>query len=216
MFACRYATFAELAGVDPTDHRAALAGLPPIDSVSMVPVIFGKTVQNRPRMELAIGTEPRPSNLSTAPPCASISLPRTYDDSLHGAALPSAREGNCSSVIGLIVDEGDDGLWKLITGDEKQYVWTGPHYPNSSTDFNSQDPVYTKHCGNTGCLFNLEADPFEKEDLAWAFPEKAQQMVARIEELERSAFNPDRGTTDPRACEAALGRWQGFWGYWLE
>lgn len=52
--------------------------------------------------------------------------------------LPSPRQGNCSSVIGLIVDEGADGLWKLITGDENQYVWTGPHYPNSSTDFDSQ------------------------------------------------------------------------------
>lgn len=52
--------------------------------------------------------------------------------------LPSPRQGNCSSVIGLIVDEGEDGLWKLLTGDEKQYVWTGPHYPNSSTDFDSQ------------------------------------------------------------------------------
>ena len=29
------ATFASIAGVDPTDHRAAAAGLPPIDSVSM-------------------------------------------------------------------------------------------------------------------------------------------------------------------------------------
>ena len=55
-----------------------------------------------------------------------------------GMGLPSPRQGNCSSVIGLIVDEGADGLWKLITGDENQYVWTGPHYPNSSTDFDSQ------------------------------------------------------------------------------
>ena len=57
---------------------------------------------------------------------------------------------------------------------------------------------------------------FEKEDLAWAFPAKAKKMVARVEELERSAFNPHRGATDPRACEAALERWHGFWGYWLE
>jgi hypothetical protein len=31
----RYATYAHLAGVDPTDHMAAAAGLPPIDSLNM-------------------------------------------------------------------------------------------------------------------------------------------------------------------------------------
>lgn len=30
-----YATFSSLAGIDPTDHRAARAGLPPIDSYDM-------------------------------------------------------------------------------------------------------------------------------------------------------------------------------------
>jgi hypothetical protein len=30
-------------------------------------------------------------------------------------------------------------------------------------------------------------DPFEKKDVAWAFPDKAKQMITRIEELERSA-----------------------------
>ena len=30
-----YATFAAIAGQDPTDHRAAAAGLPPIDGIDM-------------------------------------------------------------------------------------------------------------------------------------------------------------------------------------
>lgn len=34
-----YATFAGLAGVDPTDHRAAAANLLPIDSVDVWPLI---------------------------------------------------------------------------------------------------------------------------------------------------------------------------------
>ena len=37
-----YATFAALAGVDPTDHRAADAALPPIDSLDMVPYLTGE------------------------------------------------------------------------------------------------------------------------------------------------------------------------------
>lgn len=36
-----WSTFCELAGVDPTDTRAAAAGLPPIDSVSMLDYIMG-------------------------------------------------------------------------------------------------------------------------------------------------------------------------------
>ena len=35
----RYATFCEIAGVDPTDTAAAAAGLPPIDSISAAPLL---------------------------------------------------------------------------------------------------------------------------------------------------------------------------------
>ncbi len=48
-------TFSELAGIDPTDHRAAAAGLPPIDSHSMVPVILGKGRSSR--VEVPISTD---------------------------------------------------------------------------------------------------------------------------------------------------------------
>jgi hypothetical protein len=34
--------FAELAGVDPTDHTAAAAGLPAVDSVSLWPYLSGR------------------------------------------------------------------------------------------------------------------------------------------------------------------------------
>jgi arylsulfatase I/J len=37
-----YGTFASLAGVDATDHRAAAAGLPPIDSYDLTSVLLGK------------------------------------------------------------------------------------------------------------------------------------------------------------------------------
>lgn len=62
--------------------------------------------------------------------------------------------------------------------------------------------------------FSLD-DPFERKDVAWAFPKKVQQMISQIEQLELSAFNPHRGSTDARACESALARGN-FWGPWLE
>merc|ERR1712217_24682 len=46
-----YATFAALAGVDPTDHKAKAAGLPPIDSLNLWPYLSGKTDKS-PRSEV--------------------------------------------------------------------------------------------------------------------------------------------------------------------
>jgi len=49
-----YATLASMAGVDPTDKRGAAAGLPPIDSHNLWPLISGQ-VDESPRRELALG-----------------------------------------------------------------------------------------------------------------------------------------------------------------
>ena len=46
-----YATFCALAGVDPTDERAAKANLPPIDSMNMWPLISGQNTTS-PRMDV--------------------------------------------------------------------------------------------------------------------------------------------------------------------
>jgi arylsulfatase A-like enzyme len=53
-----YATFAFLAGADPTDHKAAKAGLPPIDSVNQWPVISGQVTSllESPRTEVPLGS----------------------------------------------------------------------------------------------------------------------------------------------------------------
>lgn len=50
-----YATLAALAGEDPTDHRAAAAGLPPIDSHNLWPMLSGQTATS-PRTQLEIGS----------------------------------------------------------------------------------------------------------------------------------------------------------------
>jgi arylsulfatase I/J len=50
-----YATFAALAGVDPTDKKAAAAGLPPHDSINMWPLLSGQ-VTTSPRKELELGS----------------------------------------------------------------------------------------------------------------------------------------------------------------
>lgn len=52
-FADWYHTFCALAGVDPTDHAAARAGLPPIDSLNMWPLISGANMTS-PRTEILV------------------------------------------------------------------------------------------------------------------------------------------------------------------
>lgn len=48
-----YSTFAELASVDPSDERAVKAGLPPIDSLSMLGLLSGAN-KTSPRTELPL------------------------------------------------------------------------------------------------------------------------------------------------------------------
>jgi len=205
-----YATFAALAGVDATDHRAAMAHLPPIDSYDMSQVLLGRNLTS-PRTEIPIGTEPRASNLSGAPLCISYdATPYYHDPRVLGdeiAAPPLL--GRCTTLSGVIVDEGQAGLWKLLTGNVEQAVYTGPHSPNASTDMNSAS--FVGRC-SAGCLYNLRDDPLEEHDLAAEMPAKADALRAKVVAYGASAFNPRRGKTNPAACRKALGSYGGFWG----
>ena len=125
----------------------------------------------------------------------------------------AGRSRRCTTAAGLIVDEGADGLWKLLTGDIEQAVYTGPHYPNASTDEVSAD--FVGHCAN-GCLYELRSDPLELHDVAALHPDRLKAMYARLEQEETTAFNPDRGQSDPKACGKVLGEYGGFWGPFLE
>lgn len=95
-----YGTFSELAGIDPTDWRAAAADLPPVDSHSLVPVLTG-TGQST-RKEIPIGTEPR--------------LMKMY-----------GHENQVSTIQGVIQEDADGKLWKLLIGTVGMTGWQGPH-----------------------------------------------------------------------------------------
>ena len=85
--------------------------------------------------------------------------------------------GRCTTLSGVIVDEGAAGLWKLLTGNVDQAVYTGPHYPNATTDMNSA--FFVGHCSG-GCLYNLRDDPLEEYDLAAEMPAKADALRAKV------------------------------------
>jgi len=158
-----YATFCALAGVDPTDERAAEAKLPPIDSLNMWPLISGQ---------------------NSTSPCTDIPLTENT----------------------LIVND-----YKILTGDVQNAGWTGPHFPNSSHRIDA-----IEHCGKTGCLYNIKTDPEEHIDLANEMSDILSKMRQKLSEYQRSHFEPDRGDEWPAACENALGKYNGFWGPFIE
>jgi arylsulfatase B len=171
-----YATFCDLAGVDPFDTRAAAAGLPPVDGVSLWPMLSGANTTS-PRTEIPIGSDASECNYPL---------------------------GNGTTVQGLIRADG----YKLLIGEIGQNIWTGPLYPNKSTSW--VDTPYK--CGNPGCLFNIIDDPTEHNEISAAHPDIVKAMYARILELQKTVFFPNRGTDDGVACTAALQKWGGFWG----
>merc|ERR1712039_817711 len=180
-----FATIAGLAGVqDITDHRAAAAGLPPVDSLDMWPLISGN-IQVSPRVELAIGDPTNQLN------------PHVVSPTLVG---------------GLI-----QGKYKLIVGYLESSGWCGPTFPNSSS---SWDPSSTwQTCGNTtatGCLYDILSDPGEHINLAQKEPDVYTKMLARMADLQRGVFSPDRGTIDVKVCGVSKSRWSGFWGPFVD
>lgn len=194
-----YGTFSELAGIDPTDWRAAAAGLPPVDSHSLAPVILG-TGQST-RKEIPIGTEPR--------------LMKIY-----------AHENQVSTIQGVLSEDAAGNLWKLLLGWVEQSGWEGVHYPNSTTDtccfstiLQHSDRPPPANCPEhdpcpstaglpgvtnctAGCLYNVRTDPYEYHDISAQYPEKVVELTHRIEELKQSAFTPVRCT----GCDDGFGQ----------
>lgn len=135
-------------------------------------------------------------------------------------------------------------LWpyKLVTGRQPYSVWTGPLYPNCSTIASSNngtgpmfydfkvfnhviEPALSKEaldrmqwtfdCG-AGCLFNVDLDPNERNDLADQ-PQHAATL-AKMQDLLRKEnaghFAPARGVPQLSACENSIDV-GGFYGPFL-
>lgn len=214
---CRYATFAAIAGVDPTDHRAAAAGLPPIDSISHWGHWSGAT------------TPPNGRSARTSLPIGSCnssgshsSIPHPHYIATNGFDEWCGSPSDTTTVAGLIVDEGRDssgGLWKLIVEPQiPMNGWTGPLSPNG-TETHYEAWFETECGGARGCLFRLDVDQTEHHDYAAAPANAARlkRMTQQIATLTKGVFSPERGTPQiEAACTAAEQSWHGFWGPWVQ
>jgi arylsulfatase I/J len=170
-----YATFCYLAGVDPTDHMAAEAELPPIDSLNMWDLVSGQNMTS-PRVDIVLGIQ----NYGK-------------EETMSGWGLIS-------------------GDYKILVGRVSNAGWTGPQYPNNTNPAGGITAV--ENC-NEGCLFNIKEDPEERNNLNTTMTEVLSKMQEKLKMYFTTFFNPDRGKTDPRACETAINEYRGFWGPWL-
>ena len=70
-------------------------------------------------------------------------------------------------------------------------------------------------CGETGCLYNIRNDPEEHVNLAKNMPDMLKSMQKKLLSYRATRFEPDRGDKWPGACDAALNKYGGFWGPFL-
>lgn len=187
-----YATFAGLAGVDPTDHRAQAAGLPPIDSVDIWPLLSGKT-DISPRKQIVIG-----SNVG---------------------GWSNGRTSANTTVGGLIVPPYKLLVGYGVNNTINMASWPGPISPNSSKispDF--ADTTMT--CGRdpqNGCLFDVYADPTEHFNLAAEKPSLFKNLLKELDLKQKGVYSPlrDGGVNKNLACEQAKMNGN-FWGPFIK
>jgi len=108
---------------------------------------------------------------------------------LTGGGLPQAQFKNITSDIVLF-----DGYW--------------PGWGNQAT---IKTFIKWKNCKH-GCLYNIIDDPFEKDNLATSEPDLLGKMIARLADLNKSVFRPDRGIETIEACT----KWPGYYGPFVE
>ena len=195
-----FATFCALAGVDKTDTRAALAELPPVDSLNLWPYLSGE-VQHSPRTEI-------------------------FADSRPIGVLLKEIEGTKWK---LFLESGADELseyqddmarlaphWQGVpppayTGGLAFACHMGPQYPNGTV---------SPACNSTtmvgdGLLYDLDADPGERTNLRESRPAVFGAMSARLGALQPTFFNPNRtGGSQDKVMDAAVAR-GGYWGPFL-
>lgn len=181
-----WATILGLAGVDASDAPAAAAGLPPPDSIDQWPFLSGQT-----------STPPRGEVWKA---WANGAGPR------EGAAV---MQGLTNTTTG----------WHLLIDDVQVDCWAGPQSPNASAScgggaLSCGRPDAPTRAGKKGCLFNVIDDPGQHSDVADANPDIVDALYARLQAVNTTAYNPDRGTFQSSACDAYRG-WGGFYGPFL-
>ena len=123
-----------------------------------------------------------------------------------------------NGVVSYLGTGADRKLWKLLIGRIPLAGWTWPKYPNGTAAATPPISCGTPGVSGTGCLYNLDADPTEQNDLGGSaeFAAVKAELFGMIQHHNATTFTPDRGPVDPAACVAAKSRYGGFYGPWIE
>ena len=102
--------------------------------------------------------------------------------------------------------------YKVLYGNVIENTWTSAFYPNATTNWCDSCPLDCGPADAPTCLFNVFSDPTEHDNVAAAHPAIVASMAARLAELQKGIFAPDRGQPSDLACHAGTVTWQGFVG----
>ena len=104
------------------------------------------------------------------------------------------------------------GDYKIITGIQYYGFWQGPRYPNATTNHSTFD--HFVDCGS-GCLFNIQDDPSEYNDLRSTHPDILNDMRARLLAHNATQFDAPRAPKSGRECDAYRDAHHGYLGPYL-
>jgi arylsulfatase I/J len=95
------------------------------------------------------------------------------------------------------------GRWKLLLGRQAASGYDGPLFPNaSSIARNPHDQ--TLDCGASGCLFDVDADPGEHDNVAAQNPDVLTALTARLAALQPGFFTNSDGERFTCAHNASM------------
>lgn len=206
-----YTTLCSLAGVSAVDDQAATASLPPVDGLDLSAALLGVVARAAAADEApVVATHRRELAIGTA------DQSQRFVAGLYMEGAPS-------------VDGVPGPLYKLLLGVVNQNAHSGPLSPNTTMNATLSFPsggnvadwtpdAYALDCGEaTGCLWDVRADPEERNDLARGSPsphivEVMRLMREKVQGYRAGALMRVPGPPQPAACDAALGEHRGYWG----